>query len=104
MADTTMLPPLASADEVEMTLHDIAQRHHEQERMIEEKDKLLKRAEEEIAALRKDLEAALKKLAAIDGIVNNKLPPAPGVLSSVPLPEQQTSVLKNPLLADSFVL
>ncbi len=101
MAETA-LAPLASADEVEMTLHDIAQRHHEQERQIEELRDLLKKAEQEIATQTRRAESAEKKLAAIDGIVNNKLPPAP-VLTSVPLPEQQTSVLKNPL-ADSFVL
>jgi len=101
MAETA-LAPLASADEVEMTLHDIAQRHHEQERQIEELQNLLKKATEEIATQTKRAEVAEKKVAAMISIGLEKAPPP--ILSSVPLPEQQTSVLKNPMLADSFVL
>ena len=102
MAETA-LAPLASADEVEMTLHDIAQRHHEQERQIEELQNLLKRAEEEIMLQTRRAEVAEKKVAAMVSIALEKAPPAP-VLANVPLPgDGPTQVLKNPL-ADSFVL
>lgn len=105
MADTTMERPavdLHAADDVEAVLREVSLRHHELERMVEEKEQLLDAAKREIAAWTKRALEAEKKLAAIDGIVNHPLPP-------LPIPEHPTALLpstkepKNPL-ADSFVL